>query len=59
MLDLSTREMWIMAPLVALVIYYGIRPNVILEAFSTSTAALLKSTSLALGAVKAAGLMLP
>jgi NADH-quinone oxidoreductase subunit M len=56
MLDLSPREMWIMAPLVALVIFYGVRPNVILEAFSTSTASLLKSTSLALGAVKAAGL---
>jgi NADH-quinone oxidoreductase subunit M len=59
MLDLSPREMWIMAPLVALVIYYGVRPNVILEAFSAPTVALLKSTGLALGAVKAAGLMLP
>jgi NADH-quinone oxidoreductase subunit M len=58
-LDLSPREIWIMAPLVALVIFYGIRPNIILEAFSTSTASLLKSTSLALGAVKAAGLGLP
>jgi NADH-quinone oxidoreductase subunit M len=56
MLDLSPREMWIMAPLVALVIFYGVRPNISLEAFSTSTASLLKSTGLALGAVKAAGL---
>lgn len=58
MLDLSPREMWIMAPLVALVIYYGVRPGVILEAFSAPTVALLKSTGLALGAVKAAGLMI-
>jgi len=58
-LDLSPREIWIMAPLVALVIFYGVRPNIILEAFSTSTASLLKSTSLALGAVKAAALGLP
>jgi len=58
MLDLSPREMWIMAPLVALVIFYGVRPNVILEAFSAPTAALLKSASLALGAVKSAGLIL-
>jgi NADH-quinone oxidoreductase subunit M len=56
-LDLSVREMWVMGPLVALVIYYGVRPGVILEAFSAPTVALLKSTGLALGAVKAAGLM--
>ncbi len=58
MLDLSPREMWIMAPLAALVIYYGVRPGVILQAFSAPTEALLKSTGLALGAIKAAGLVL-
>jgi NADH-quinone oxidoreductase subunit M len=58
MLDLSPREMWIMAPLVVLVIFYGIRPGVILEAFSAPTEALLKSTGLALGAVKAAALVI-
>jgi NADH-quinone oxidoreductase subunit M len=57
MLDLSPREMWIMAPLVALVIFYGVRPGVILDAFSAPTEALLKSTGLALGAVKAATLV--
>jgi NADH-quinone oxidoreductase subunit M len=58
MLDLSPREMWIMAPLVALVIFYGVRPGVILDAFSAPTEALLKSTGLALGAVKAATLVI-
>jgi NADH-quinone oxidoreductase subunit M len=59
MLDLSPREMWVMAPLVALVIFYGVRPGVILDAFSAPTEALLKSTGLALGALKAAALMAP
>ncbi len=59
MLDLSPREMWMMAPLVALVIFYGVRPGVILDAFSAPTEALLKSTGLALGALKAAALMAP
>ncbi len=58
-LDLSPREMWVMAPLVALVIFYGVRPGVILDAFAAPTEALLKSTGLALGAVKAAALMAP
>jgi NADH-quinone oxidoreductase subunit M len=58
-LDLSPREMWVMAPLVALVIFYGVRPGVILDAFSAPTEALLKSTGLALGALKAAALMAP
>jgi NADH-quinone oxidoreductase subunit M len=55
--DLSPREMWVMAPLVALIIFYGVRPGVILETFSAPTEALLKSTGLALGAVKAAALV--
>jgi NADH-quinone oxidoreductase subunit M len=59
MLDLSPREMWVMAPLVALVIFYGVRPGVILDAFSAPTEALLKSAGLALGALKAAALMAP
>jgi NADH-quinone oxidoreductase subunit M len=58
-LDLSPREICVMAPLVALVIFYGIRPGAILEAFSAPTEALLKSTGLALGAMKAAGLVIP
>ncbi|MFI5011852.1 MAG: NADH-quinone oxidoreductase subunit M [Hyphomicrobiales bacterium] len=57
MLDLSPRELWIMAPLVVLVIFYGIRPGSILEAFSAPTEALLRSTGPALGAVKSAALM--
>ena len=56
MADLSPRQVWIMAPLVALVIYYGVRPGVILDAFSAPTEALLKTTGLALGTVKAAAL---
>ncbi|MBV8963640.1 MAG: NADH-quinone oxidoreductase subunit M, partial [Hyphomicrobiales bacterium] len=59
MLDLTPREMCVMAPLVALVIFYGVRPGVILDAFSAPTEALLKSTGLALGAVKAATLVVP
>jgi NADH-quinone oxidoreductase subunit M len=58
-LDLSPREVWIMAPLAVLVIFYGVRPNSVLEAFSAPTVALLKSTGAALGAVKAAALALP
>jgi NADH-quinone oxidoreductase subunit M len=57
MLDLSQREQWIFAPLVALVIWYGIRPGVILEAFSAPTEALLKSTGLALGVAKSVTLL--
>ncbi|MBV8428826.1 MAG: NADH-quinone oxidoreductase subunit M [Hyphomicrobiales bacterium] len=59
MLDLSAREIWIMAPLAALVIFYGVRPGVVLDAFSAPTEALLKTTGLALGAVKSAALMAP
>jgi NADH-quinone oxidoreductase subunit M len=57
MLDLSQREQWIFAPLVALVIWYGIRPGVILEAFSAPTEALLKSTGLALSVVKSMAML--
>jgi NADH-quinone oxidoreductase subunit M len=57
MLDLSRREQWIFAPLVALVIWYGIRPGVILEAFSAPTEALLKSTGLALGVAKSMAML--
>jgi len=59
MLDLSPREICVMAPLVALVIYYGVRPGVVLDAFSAPTEALLKTTGFALGAVKAAALVVP
>ncbi|MBV9590033.1 MAG: NADH-quinone oxidoreductase subunit M [Hyphomicrobiales bacterium] len=59
MLDLTPREMCVMAPLVALVIFYGVRPGVILDAFSPPTEALLKSAGVALGAMKAATLVVP
>jgi NADH-quinone oxidoreductase subunit M len=42
--DLNRREMITLAPLVALTIYYGVRPGPILDAFAASTQALLAST---------------
>jgi NADH-quinone oxidoreductase subunit M len=55
-LDLTPREMAILAPLVVLTIYYGVHPAPVLDAFAASTDALLKSTTAALGVVKTATL---
>jgi len=52
--DLSAREIAIFVPLVALTIYYGVRPGPILDAFAASTNNLLTSHSALLGAVKVA-----
>jgi NADH-quinone oxidoreductase subunit M len=56
-LDLTPRELWTFVPIGALVIFYGIAPGVILDAFSAPTEALLKSAGAALGAVKTAAIL--
>ncbi len=57
--DLSTREMVILAPLVLLVIYYGVHPGPILDSFAASTDSLLKGTQAALATVKTAAVAAP
>jgi NADH-quinone oxidoreductase subunit M len=52
--DLNARELIVFVPLVALIIWYGIQPNAILDVFAAPTAELLKSTQAALTAVKTA-----
>jgi NADH-quinone oxidoreductase subunit M len=55
-LDLSPREMAVLAPLIVLTIYYGVHPGPILDTFAPPTEALLKSAQAALGAAKTAAL---
>ncbi len=57
--DLSPREIAILAPLVVLVIYYGVHPGPILGAFAVSTDNLLRGTQAALAAVKTAAVAAP
>jgi NADH-quinone oxidoreductase subunit M len=57
--DLTTREMVILAPLVLLVIYYGVHPGPILDSFAASTDSLLKGTQAALATVKTAAVAAP
>ncbi len=52
--DLDRREMIILAPLVVLVIYYGVQPGPILNAFDASTGSLVTQVQSALSAVKTA-----
>jgi NADH-quinone oxidoreductase subunit M len=52
--DLDRREMIILAPLVLLVIYYGVQPGPILNAFDASTGSLVAQVQSALSAVKTA-----
>jgi NADH-quinone oxidoreductase subunit M len=54
--DLNRREIVLLAPLVLLVIYYGVQPGVILDAFAAPTDALMKSYEAALATVKTAAL---
>jgi NADH-quinone oxidoreductase subunit M len=54
--DLDRREIAILAPLVLLVIYYGVQPNPILGAFDASTGKLLSQIEAALAVVKTAAL---
>jgi NADH-quinone oxidoreductase subunit M len=55
--DLNRREMLILAPLVLLVIYYGVQPNPILGAFDASTGKLLSQVQAALAVVKTAAIV--
>jgi NADH-quinone oxidoreductase subunit M len=57
-LDLNPREMVILAPLVVLTIWYGIRPGTILDAFAAPTEALIKNYQAALTAAKTAMLVI-
>jgi NADH-quinone oxidoreductase subunit M len=50
--DLSRREIAILAPLVLLVIYYGVQPGPILDTFAAPTDALIR----AVGAMRTAAL---
>lgn len=56
--DLDRREMAILAPLVLLTIWYGIRPGTILDAFAAPTEALIKNYQAALTAAKTAMLVI-
>jgi NADH-quinone oxidoreductase subunit M len=52
--DLNRREIAMLAPLVVLVIYYGVQPTPILDSFAASTDALIKGYQAALSATKTA-----
>jgi NADH-quinone oxidoreductase subunit M len=54
--DLDRREIAILAPLVLLVIYYGVQPGPILDSFAASTDALIRSYHTALSATRTAAL---
>jgi len=54
--DLNRREIITFAPLVLLIIYYGVQPGPILDAFAAPTDALMKSVETALATVKTAAL---
>ncbi|WP_112664105.1 NADH-quinone oxidoreductase subunit M [Microvirga flavescens] len=56
-MDLNRREIITLAPLVLLVIYYGVQPGPILDVFAAPTDALLKSYEAALATVKTAALV--
>jgi NADH-quinone oxidoreductase subunit M len=52
--DLNRREIITLAPLLLLVIYYGVQPGPILDAFAAPTDALMRSYEAALATVKTA-----
>jgi NADH-quinone oxidoreductase subunit M len=54
--DLSTREIVILAPLVVLVLYYGVHPQPVIDASAASIDALIKGFDQALAMTKTAGL---
>jgi NADH-quinone oxidoreductase subunit M len=56
--DLNGREIAILAPLVLLVIYYGVQPQPILDSFAASTDTLVKGYQAAIAATKTAALPL-
>jgi NADH-quinone oxidoreductase subunit M len=55
-LDLSPREIAIMAPLVLLTIYYGVRPQPVLDPTAAPVEQLVKNFDTALSTTKAAAL---
>ncbi len=55
--DVNAREILLLAPLVALTIWYGIAPGQILDAFAAPTEALIKNYQAALTAVKTAAIV--
>ena len=57
--DLSRREMALLVPLALLVIYYGVQPGPILDAFAASTDATIRSYQAALSATRTAAAALP
>jgi NADH-quinone oxidoreductase subunit M len=58
-LDLDLREKIIIAPLVALTIYYGVHPAPILDTFAPSTEALMQSMKTALSNTQTAAAIPP
>ncbi|MDJ1156758.1 NADH-quinone oxidoreductase subunit M [Chelatococcus sp. SYSU_G07232] len=56
--DLNYREVLVLVPLLLLVIWYGVQPGAVLDAFAAPTTELLKSTQAALSAAKTAALTL-
>ena len=56
MTDLTRREMLVLAPLAFLVLYYGVRPGAILDAFAPPTEQVVRTTQAAIGGAKAAQL---
>ena len=54
--DLNRREIITFAPLVLLIIYYGVQPGPILDTFAVPTDALMQSVQAALSTVKTAAL---
>ncbi|MFL5081012.1 MAG: NADH-quinone oxidoreductase subunit M, partial [Microvirga sp.] len=56
--DLDRREIALLAPLVVLVIWYGVLPGSVLDSFAASTEALVKGYQAALSATKTAALTL-
>jgi NADH-quinone oxidoreductase subunit M len=57
-LDLDRREVAILAPLVVLVIWYGVMPGPVLDSFAASTENLVRNYEAALSATKTAALQL-
>src|SRR5215217_4685187 len=56
--DLNVREIVILAPLAVLVIYYGVKPGPILDAFAAPTDALIQGYQAAMSLTKTAALPL-
>ena len=55
-MDIDAREILVLAPLVALTIFFGVYPKPVLDMSAASVAQLLENYNQAIGAVKAAAL---